>query len=454
MRSSKEIKAAIADREADITAIEQVAKSENRDMTAEETTAINNWYGSDEQPGEFNQLETELKNAQKREETKAKIASQLDRGDFDSTRLGDQIKITVPAAAKRHGILKAYKGDTAQVDAYVAGHCYAANLYNSQASRRWLEEHGLQNALSSSDNNKGGVFVPVETETMIIRLVEEYGVFRGNASIEPMGSDRKVVPVRVAGLTAYPVAETTTANQSSNTGTESDPTYRNIELVARKWKTITRMSDELNEDSLISMADQLTLEIALAFAIAEDQAGFLGDGTSTYHGVKGLANALLAGSVHTAATGNTSFATLDLADFESMAGKLPDYPGIQPAWHCTKEAYFASMARLMNAAGGNTSNNIAEGTRPLFMGYPVIWNQVTNKTLTAQTSTRLLYLGDLNMSAKLGDRRGVTVSLSDQAYWESDQIGVKATERFDINIHSTGTATEAGAIIALETPGS
>lgn len=459
LQTPQQIRETIANRQAEYEAIVAIAGEENRDLTPEETTIVNVWHGEGDEAGDFGKLESDLAQAVKIEARKKLIIA----GNFgsvtdDGNELGDvgeQTKaITVPAVAMCHGELKAYKGANASRDAYVAGHVYAASLLGSQSSKEWLERHGIQSALSEGDNTKGGIFVPVETETAAIRLVEEYGTFRQFASQESMAGDRKVIPVRTSGLTAYPVAETNTANQASNTGTESTPTWRNIELVARKWKVKTRMSDELNEDSLISMADQLTLEMALAFAIAEDGAGFLGDGTSTYHGIKGLANALLAGSIHTALAANLSFATLDLADFETLAGKLPDYPGIMPAWHITKEGYFASMARLMNAAGGNTSNNLAEGTRPMFLGYPVVFNQVTNKTLTTQASTRLLYLGDLGMAAKLGSRRGVTVSLSDQAHWEEDQIGIKATERFDINIHSTGTTSAAGAIMALETPAS
>lgn len=456
LRTPQQIREDIANRNAQCEAVVATAKEEERELTAEETKLVNTWHGEGDEGGDFAKLENELKQAEKIEARKKSILQNLNPSDH---REGDEIgertpAIKVPAAAKRHGVLKAYKGDEAEKDAYVAGHFYASQLFNSRSSQQWLDDHGISNALSEGDNDRGGIFVPVETETAIIRLVENYGVFRRFASQEPMSGDRKVVPVRVGGLTAYPVAETNTANQSSNTGTESTPQYKSIELVARKWKTITRMSDELDEDSLISMADQISLEIALAFAIAEDQAGFLGDGTSTYHNINGLANALLAGSVHTAASGNTAFSTLDADDFEAMVGKLPDYPGIMPAWHVTKEGYYASMYRLKRASGGTTGTEMAMGFDAEFMGYPVIFNQVTNKTLTAQTDTRLLYFGDLNMAAKMGNRRGVTVSRTDERYWDVDQIGIKGTERFDINIHSTGTASAAGAILALDTPGS
>ena len=82
-------------------------------------------------------------------------------------------------------------------------------------------------------------------ELSIVRLVEEYGVMRRYAKVSPMGSDTKTVPVRTGGMTAYAVGESN-ENTSSNTGTATSPTYKPVELVARKWKAWCKISDELN----------------------------------------------------------------------------------------------------------------------------------------------------------------------------------------------------------------
>lgn len=457
--SSSEIREELENGVTRIEAILSLAKDEERDLTEEEQKEVDAFHGSGDDDGEFKRLEAKLKKTEEIEERQRSIAKNRLKPDLENhvdkhqTDGAGRKTFSVPAQAKRHGNLEAFKGENAEKDAYISGHHAAAYLFGNEKSKQWLDDHGIQAAMSEDDNSKGGYFVPVEMESTIIRLVEQYGVFRSMSSRTPMKYKTKTVPVRKRGLVAHPVGETTTANQGNNKGTESDPLWSNIELIARKWKVVTRMSDELDEDSLIQLADELAKEAALAFAIAEDQAGFLGDGTSAYHKIKGLASSLKAGSVYTALSGNTSFATLDLADFETMMGKLPDYPGIQPYWHITKEGFYASMARLINAGAGS-SKDIVDGPTPMFQGIPVKFNQVTNKNLAAQPSKRLLYLGDLNMATKFGDRRGVTMSISDEAHWDEDQIGVKWTERFDINVHSQGDDSEAGAIIALETPGS
>ena len=49
----------------------------------------------------------------------------------------------------------------------------------------------------------------------------------------------------------------------------------------------------------------------------------------------------------------------------------------------------------------------------------------------------------------MGDRRGMTISRSTEYKFAEDQIAIKGTERFDINVHNTGDNTTPGSIVAL-----
>lgn len=292
-------------------------------------------------------------------------------------------------------------------------------------------------------NTQGGYLVPEEFLNTMISLVEKQGVFRRKSTLVPMTRDRIVMPRDTAGLTAYPVGE-------SAAGTESTATWDQISLVPTKWMVLTRMTTEVDEDSVVSIGDWLMGKIALAFATAEDSAGFNGDGTSTYAGIVGLKNALGASCKVTQGTSNT-WAAQVLADINSLQSKQPDFiQGMQNEFYANKAYYHNVLARLAFAGGGNTAviirDGIAEGQ---FFGAPV--NFVSALPKVTATTGIMAYYGDLGAATKFGDRRKIEISTSmeasvgGQSMWERDQIGIKGTERFDIVVHERGTTTAADA---------
>jgi HK97 family phage major capsid protein len=355
----------------------------------------------------------------------------------------------------RVGKLKAFTGHNAEENAYRSGQWILASLYGHSGAAAYCRDHGIdvesRTAQSGTVNSLGGALVPPEFERAIIDLREEYGYFRQNARVIPMAGDTLDVPRRSGGLTAYFVGENASI-------TESNKTWDSVKLTVRKLAALTKYSSEIAEDAIINVADDLAREMALAFATTEDSCGFLGTGTSTYGGITGLITACTTAtaSTVTAITGNTAFSTLDLADFLGMHGKLPQYPGIQPKWYISKAGWADSMARLVYAQGGSPATDVTGGTAQMtFLGYPVVWVNSMNSTLTAQTSTKgICYFGDLRMAAMLGERRGLRVKLSDQRYFEYDQLGIQATERVDIVVHDVGNTSVAGPIIMLAFPGS
>jgi HK97 family phage major capsid protein len=429
-------------------AILAIAEKENRDLSADEQSQLDAIYGTDKADGKLAALKAEESRMQRidaeRKEIAARRAVEQKRFQTGEDIEAGKRKILVPASAKRHGHLKAY---ASAEDAYVSGQFIAATMFGNQASQRWLDDHGIQAAHSTSDNSKGGYAVPEPMEQSIIRIVEERGVFRRNAFVYPMTSGSVIVPRRSGGFTSYYVGENSAI-------TPSDLTLNQVKLEAKKLGVLTQISSELSEDAIVALADLVTQEIAYAFANAEDEAGFNGDGTSTYGGILGLKGALQAGSIQDAIGGNVSALTLDLADFEATVGKLPMFPGIQPKWYVHSAVYWASMARLMDAVGGNTNATLAAGPEKQVLGYPVEFAQVLPGTTGSSVSTILCYFGDLAMASTMGVRRGVTVRTDESVYFTSDAIAIRATERYDVQVHERGDASNAGAIVALKTAAS
>jgi HK97 family phage major capsid protein len=360
-----------------------------------------------------------------------------------------------PRVIHRIGKLTAFRGPDAEEMAYRSGQWILATLYGHAGAADYCREHGIgmdaRTAQATGVNTLGGALVPPEFERSIIDLREDYGYFRQNARVMPMAGDTLDVPRRAGGLTTYFVGENAAI-------TESSKTWDSVKLTVRKLAALTKYSSEIAEDAIINVADDLAREMALAFATTEDSCGFLGDATSTYGGITGLKTACDTATkgTYTAIAGNTAFSTLDMADFLSMYGLLPQYPGIQPKWFLHKAAWADSMSRLVYAQGSSSSAEAVNGVmQPTFLGFPVVFVNSMNSTLTAQTATSgLCYFGDLRMAAMMGERRGIRVKLSDQRYFEYDQLAIQCTERIDIVVHDVGTTAVYGPMIMLKTPGS
>jgi len=374
-------------------------------------------------------------------------------------------KLTLPATVRRLTSLRSFKGDNADAEAYGTGMWLLATVfrnpnYVNDRAIQFCREHGIimqagsfeeRTAQAEGANTLGGWLVPDILERTIIDLRETYGVFRNNTRVIAMGSDVSNIPRRASGLTGYFVAENTAV-------TESNKTWDAVQLVAKKLAVLCKYSTELNEDAIISIADDLAFEIGYTFANKEDQCGFNGDGTSTYGGMYGavvkINDGNHAASIFTATTAHTAFSTLTLADFHGVTGILPQYAKPNAKWYVSGPGFANSMERLMYAGGGNTVSTIGGGSGPSFLGYPVVISQVLNTTLAADVSAIKLLFGDLRLSSTMGTRRGIMIRSSSERYMELDQIGMLGTERFDIVNHDLGDGTTAGPLVALKTPGS
>jgi HK97 family phage major capsid protein len=362
-------------------------------------------------------------------------------------------KVEIRAIHPHHTTLRAFNDSAEAVEsAYRCGRWLRATVFKNADDLRWCRDHGVEaRALNEGSNSAGGALVPEEFANRVIRLVETYGTFPGSAENVSMSRDTMVIPKRLTGTTAYFVGE-------GSSVTESEPTYGNVSLVAKKLAVGCRMSTEVVEDALVSLADAVAAEFATSLAYRIDLCGWLGDGTSQYGGINGIVNKINDGthtaSVVSAATGNTAFETLDVEDFLAAMGKLPLFARQGAAWYVSPAGYAASIARLKYAAGGNTVDNLGRDAGESFLGYPVRMVHVMNSTLGADTNKVKVLFGNMNLSSIYARRRDFSVRLFDQVYATTDQLLLQGTMRFDINHHSLGSTSEVGPVVALKSAAS
>lgn len=371
-------------------------------------------------------------------------------------------RIVIPAEAKRwsHN-LKAFKGQDAAENAFKSGQWFAA-AFGSEVAQEWCKNHGLAlNAVhQGAVNTTGGYLVPEVLSSAIIELIVQYGAFRANAGRIPMTSDTIMIPRRTDGLEAHFIGE-------GDAITQSTKSWDVIKLITKDLGVTTRISNQLASDAIISIMDNLASEIALQFATKEDLCGFVGDGTSDYGGIVGLEPRFFAACTSTGLSSGTAanglvrydsgyaWSNIGLQDIIDLMGRLPGYAGLNAKFYTSRLFYYTKMVGLLAAAGGVSMTELSAGPANLrFMGYPVVLSEAIHSV--AAVNRIFLYFGDLTMAAKFGDRQQMSIASSDSAtvggysVFERNEIALRGTERFDINVHDVGTYSgTAGPICAL-----
>lgn len=270
-----------------------------------------------------------------------------------------------------------------------------------------------------------------------------------------MGAGSTLIPKIDGLLTVYCPGE-------GGSITKSDPTIEAISMTPKTLCALTAFSLELEDDSLVALGELLADLFARSFAYYEDLCGFLGDGTSTYFGFKGIAGALMAVSSTIAnikslvvGAGN-AYSELTLANFNSVCGTLPDFADNGDAqWYVHRYFYFTVMVALALAAGGTTATEVilsAGQKRKMYLEYPVAFTQVMPKA--AANSQICALLANLRMGALLGTRGGIEFASSDQRYFDQGLMAVRGRNRIAINAHGVGDTTNAGPICGLITAAS
>ena len=337
--------------------------------------------------------------------------------------------------------------DEANWKAYAWGQ-WGRSIMGNRKAAEWCKNN--LKSQSEGTTTAGGFTVPDPLSSELIYLREQFGVARQNCRIYPMSSDVLNVPNATASTTVYYPGENTAI-------TASDLTFAQVNLVAKKPSVLTQVSKELAEDSIIDFGATLARDMAYVLAKEEDRVVFNNAVDST-SGLDGILYAVYSSnatkaniaSLQVFTTGQTITYSPTLANLKGMVAKLPTYAA-NAKWFMHREIWYNAIAPLLDALGGNSIMDIqnAYGPTPMLYGYPVVFVQNMQKTLAA--STPYVLLGDLSMGTAFGDRRTVTIEVSDQRYFVEDAPAFKATERFAFKAFDIGNVD---ATAANRVPGS
>lgn len=352
----------------------------------------------------------------------------------------------------------------AEYKAYVTG-LFVGGLQNEAARQKYAEVTGIDYKTHTQGNDAtGGIFVPTETSSLIINLKDTYGAFRRNVRVEPMGSE---------SIRIFRTGDDVTAYWGSETGTlsSSDMSFDAVTLNAKKMYALAVLSEELVMNSTQNLGLRFAESVARQFAKKEDQAGFLGDGTSTYGGVLGLYGKLnkvltdgggtWTNDTHKGYLGSAQvcagnlFSEVTMGNLIAGMRKVPTYALTGAKWYFNKVAFGETAERLAYAQGGSTAAELAGSFGQRLFGYPVEFVDVMPGT--DANSQVFAWFGNLSQAATLGDRMTTAIKQDASKGFDTDTIYVKATQYLDIKVHemgnynATAASRETGPIVGFVT---
>lgn len=331
------------------------------------------------------------------------------------------------------------------------------NLKPSDYGQMKRDKEIIRKAGSTVSATGGSAYIPEEFSSQLIELREQYGVLPGLLGTEPMSSGMLPIPRNTADATVTWTGENVTA-------TASDDTSDQIQLIANKLLGISVQPFERMNDSAIRVGDIIGRGFAREAARKIDEAGFNGDGTSTYGGFTGFRaaisnlNATAANIAGLVVSAGSTFETLTQTDFDSVLARIPAYADTpQCCWVMHRTAFFAAYNRLAKVAGGTMYMEMLKGKPVYFInGYPVKFAQVMPKVPVTTAKKIMALFGDFGQAAKYGEvRNSMALASTDQLYFDKDQIAIRFRQRVAINVHDVGnahatsTSREPGPVVAL-----
>lgn len=271
-------------------------------------------------------------------------------------------------------------------------------------------------ALSEGTDSAGGYTVPdILSTTLIDRMRAKSRVMQAGAGMVPLSSDKH----SFAKLLTDPTAGWRAENAAV---AESDPTFGTVAFLPKSLAVLTKVSQELLEDS-VNIEQAINTSLAEALANEVDRVALLGSGASNQP--TGMAN--MSGGINEHSMGTNGAAISDFTDVLDAVQLMQD-----------------------DNAGGVSGMIMAPRTHRVFAGLADTTGQPLRRPFTLEnipflettqvpvdqtqgtaTDASSIYLGDFS-DLIIGMRSRLRVEILKERYADTLQIGFLVHMRLDI----------------------
>ena len=292
-------------------------------------------------------------------------------------------------------------------------------------NERLHKVYGSQKAtLNESSGSEGGYLVPTEYRSELLSIEGYSPVVRPRAKIVPVSAKSILYPALnqggsltgadsnfYGGVRMYWKGETASS-------TETNPDFNEIELTINDLSAYTQVSNNLLNDSPISVDSLVRTEFAMAIGQNTDYQFLRGDGVG-----KPLGALSGAGAISITRTTANRF---KLADAANMIKRLPASSMANAVW-VINQSVISELVQLVDA--GNNSvymPNVTGGINFSLFGLPVM----ITENLPALGTPKDVALCDFSKYI-IADNQDVTISTSEHVAFLSGKTTFKVDMRLD-----------------------
>jgi len=271
-------------------------------------------------------------------------------------------------------------------------------------------DHKVLASLNTQSDPEGGYLVPEEFHSTLIKLLHEQNVMRGLATVISTGNTRNI-PLEAS----TPDSTWTGEGQAY---TESNAQFTQVVLGAHKLTTLTKVSEELLQDSAFNLNSYLPQVMAESMGRAEEAAFINGTGTNQ---PKGVAKAASDGGSYSLATG------LDMDNLMDLIYNVSRVYRDRGSF-LISDAVAKEIRKVKDGNGNYVWQPSAVAGQPdMLLGYRVV---VTSNLPAPAAGKKPILFGDFSQYY-IADRAGTYIQRLVELFAGNGQVGFRGFRRMD-----------------------
>ena len=273
--------------------------------------------------------------------------------------------------------------------------------------------------LTEGTDSEGGYLVPLEIQSTLMMLLNQYGVARPACTVIPIAREEISMPKLINGVQVYWIGEGVTIPQTQ-------PSFSEFRMIVKKLAALVPMTSELLSDSVIPIANLLATLFANALSKEEDRVIFTGSTIvgDPFNGIFGdpSVNSFILPATKTHFTDITSDM---LAEITSTL-----IPAAADGANFYMHRTILNVVRTLKNSIGEYiySPDIQPGTPGTLWGYPIVLSEVMPAIGTSAAGKPFIIFGNME-HYYIGDRQSLSISRSDHVGFAQDKVFLRVLKR-------------------------